>query len=360
MPSRGQAFIATWGAWDTTNNKWKVGDAANQTAALIKDGAPALPTNPTITELSSATVNIQGVYAIALTSAETNVNTIWVGATSSSTAIYIVPTTYTMELLPVFALGANQGLITQGSGAGQMTMSSGFANVDVNQWVGLPPNALQGGLVQAAVLSGLVNSNVTTVLGQAVAAASGFLQVNSTQLVGIAPTIEADGRPLVAVISGAISTVLGNVNGNVTGSVGSVVAQVNANVQQVNAGNINNLISGRVDSITNQMGASTIQTSTFNAGALTTTVFATNFLTSALVDATQNNAAADALLDRANAIETGLTPRQAIRLEVATAVGVTSGALTAGFQILGAGVATKRVSAVTDQSGNRLAVTLTP
>lgn len=70
------------------------------------------------------------------------------------------------------------------------------------------------------------------------------------------------------------------------------------------------------------------------------------------------NAIADSLLDRASAIETGLTPRQALRLVAAGDGGVTAGMGTASPTIKGAGVATVRVSATTDSDGNRTAVTL--
>lgn len=81
--------------------------------------------------------------------------------------------------------------------------------------------------------------------------------------------------------------------------------------------------------------------------------------TAALTNGTSDlNAIADALLDRANAIETGLTPRQALRLTAAGDGGLLSGAGTGSIAILGAGVGTTRVTATTDASGNRTAVTL--
>ncbi len=71
------------------------------------------------------------------------------------------------------------------------------------------------------------------------------------------------------------------------------------------------------------------------------------------------NENADALLDRADAIETGLTPRQAWRLGAASDGGVLAGALTTDVTIKGAGVATTRVEATVDAGGNRSAVILT-
>ena len=76
-------------------------------------------------------------------------------------------------------------------------------------------------------------------------------------------------------------------------------------------------------------------------------------------NATALNAAADAHLDRANAIETGVTPRQAHRLEVAAAAGVTSGMATATPLVKNPAGTKTRVTATADVDGNRTAITLT-
>lgn len=70
------------------------------------------------------------------------------------------------------------------------------------------------------------------------------------------------------------------------------------------------------------------------------------------------NQNADALLDRANAIETGLTPRQAMRLSAAADGGKLSGAATATNVIRNAVADDKdRITATTDSDGNRTAIT---
>lgn len=70
------------------------------------------------------------------------------------------------------------------------------------------------------------------------------------------------------------------------------------------------------------------------------------------------NAVADAILDRANAIEAGLTPRQAMRLIVAALAGELSGAETTTIVIRNAVADSKnRITAVVDTSGNRSAIT---
>lgn len=71
------------------------------------------------------------------------------------------------------------------------------------------------------------------------------------------------------------------------------------------------------------------------------------------------NIMADALLDRANAVETGLTFRQALRLIAAAEAGKLSGAATTTIIIRNAIADSKdRITATVDASGNRSAITV--
>jgi hypothetical protein len=74
---------------------------------------------------------------------------------------------------------------------------------------------------------------------------------------------------------------------------------------------------------------------------------------------TERDAIADAHLDRANGIETGVTPRQAHRLEVAAAAGVTSGMATATPLVKNPAGTKTRVTATADADGNRTNIVLT-
>jgi hypothetical protein len=70
------------------------------------------------------------------------------------------------------------------------------------------------------------------------------------------------------------------------------------------------------------------------------------------------NENADAFLDRSNAIETGLTPRQAMRLSAAADGGKLSGAATTTVVIRNAVADSKdRITATVDADGNRTAIT---
>jgi len=71
----------------------------------------------------------------------------------------------------------------------------------------------------------------------------------------------------------------------------------------------------------------------------------------------ERDAIADAHLDRANGIETGLTPRQAARLTVAAAAGKLSGAATSTITIRDLADTKNRIVATVDADGNRTAIT---
>jgi len=71
----------------------------------------------------------------------------------------------------------------------------------------------------------------------------------------------------------------------------------------------------------------------------------------------ERNSIADALLDRTDGIETGLTPRGAFRLATAANAGKLSGAATTSVVIRNVGDTKARITATVDADGNRTAVT---
>jgi hypothetical protein len=67
---------------------------------------------------------------------------------------------------------------------------------------------------------------------------------------------------------------------------------------------------------------------------------------------------ADALLDRVNGVETGVTPRQSLRAMLSALAAKLSGANTRTVKIRDAGDTKNRIVASVDSAGNRTAVTL--
>lgn len=152
----------------------------------------------------------------------------------------------------------------------------------------------------------------------------------------------------VGSVTGAVGSVTGNVGGNVVGTVGSVVGAVGSVTGNV-GGNLNGNVVGSVGSVVGAVGSVTAPV----------TVGTNNDKTGYALSSAGYNAAADALLDRADGIEVGLTPRQTWRLGVAADAGKLSGATTATVVIRNAVADSKdRITASVDGAGNRTAVTV--
>lgn len=103
-----------------------------------------------------------------------------------------------------------------------------------------------------------------------------------------------------------------------------------------------------------------VQVTGMGAGVVTAAAIDTDALTATGLAASAANEIADAALDRADAIETGLTLRQALRLIAAVLAGKVSGGGTSTVTVRNAVADTKdRIVATTpDANGNRTAITV--
>ena len=93
------------------------------------------------------------------------------------------------------------------------------------------------------------------------------------------------------------------------------------------------------------------------AGAITAAAIATDAIDADAIATDAANEVADALLDRANGVETSVTPRGALRLVLAALAGKLSGAATSTVTIRNVGDSKNRITATVDSDGNRSAVT---
>ncbi len=105
-------------------------------------------------------------------------------------------------------------------------------------------------------------------------------------------------------------------------------------------------------------GSALVPVGTLNAGAVTAAKFAADAVDANALAASATQEIADALLDRADAVETGYTPRKALRLILAALAGKLSGAATATITIRNVTDTKDRITATVDASGNRGAVGL--
>lgn len=103
-----------------------------------------------------------------------------------------------------------------------------------------------------------------------------------------------------------------------------------------------------------------VQVTGMGANVITSSAINTDAITATGVAADAANEIADALLNRANAIETGLTPVQALRLMAAALAGKVSGGGTGTVTVRNAVADSKdRIVATTpDANGNRTAITV--
>jgi hypothetical protein len=179
-------------------------------------------------------------------------------------------------------------------------------------------------------------TNVTTVNGLA----AGVITATSIAADAITDAkVAADVT--IASVTGAVGSVTGAV-GSVTGAVGSVTGAVGS-------------VTGAVGSVTGNVGGNVVgSVASVTAGVTVTT---NNDKTGYALTSGERTSVADALLDRADAVETGLTPRGALRLLSAAEAGVVAGAATATVTIKNAVANSKtRITATTDADGNRSAV----
>lgn len=133
---------------------------------------------------------------------------------------------------------------------------------------------------------------------------------------------------------------------------------LDVSVTQVNGTAAPNLVGGRFDASVGAMAAGVITAAAHAAGAIDAAAIAADAIGASELATDAANEIADALLDRANAIETGLTLRQALRLIAAADAAKLSGAATTTVTIRNAVADSKdRIVATVDADGNRTAIT---
>jgi hypothetical protein len=133
------------------------------------------------------------------------------------------------------------------------------------------------------------------------------------------------------------------------GSIGKlIVDNLNATITSVKALLPAALVGGRMDSSVGAM----------QAGVITAPAHAVGAIDAAAIASDADNEIADALLDRADAVETGLTPRGLLRLIGAALSGKASGMGTTTAVFRNAVADSKaRITATVDVDGNRTAIT---
>jgi hypothetical protein len=157
-------------------------------------------------------------------------------------------------------------------------------------------------------------------------------------------------------LSGSVGSVTGNVGGNVTGSVGSVTGLTAANLDATIS---SRLASAAYTAPDNASIATILADVNSGAGAIYNRIGAPvgASIAADIAALPTANGNADALLDRAAGVETGWTLRQAARIMLSVLAGKASGLATATAVYRDMADSKNRISATVDSSGNRTAVT---
>lgn len=132
MPSYGQPVTLQYLALNTSTNVGQTGDVANHTLRWVKDGVSAAPANSPV-EVDA--VNAPGVYQVTLVTAEASCQSGTLAGKSSTANVNIIPRMITFENLPTESPSAAGGLLTVGTGPGQITPNNGNVPLDGTQAV---------------------------------------------------------------------------------------------------------------------------------------------------------------------------------------------------------------------------------
>ncbi len=204
MASSGQPVTMCVYAFTEATNVPKTGDAANISVKLIADGTAATPAG-TVTEVDAT--NAPGVYKVALTGAENTGFGMMLAGKSTTGGIAVIPTPWTNEQLPTAAAAAANGLLTRGTGVGQIN-PDGAGNVPLSATV---ENAIADAILDRA---NAIETSITVrqALRYIAAAVDGVLSGAGTgtitiQAIGnagtnrITATVDASGDRSVVVLA---------------------------------------------------------------------------------------------------------------------------------------------------------------
>lgn len=308
-----------------------------------------------------------GMYYLLLTAAELTADALTIIVKTSTTDAKTTPMVLYPRKLPAIRSGT-----AQGGTSSTITLDSGASPID-NAYVGCLIVGTLDGTVEARICSAYVGSTkVATVVPDWVTTPDN----NDTFVVQIPDGVQVQDSNLVAWLSvlplaltsqlvqvsvgamqAAVLTATAIASDAITAA--KVAADVGTEIATaVWASGTRTLTSfGTLvsDVATAVWGAAT---RTLTAFGFSVTVATNNDKTGYTLSSAGNDAAADALLDRADAVEVGLTPRQEMRLTAAASAGVVAGAATTNVTIRNAVADSKvRIDATVDADGNRTAVT---
>jgi hypothetical protein len=194
-----------------------------------------------------------------------------------------------LTAIPNVATGVAGALITSGTGTAQLSVASGLVTLAAVTHTGAT-------IPTVTTVSNRVSANTDQWNAVAV---TGMPMPTYVQPSGyLAATFPLTVASTTNITAGTIATVSGNVNGNVSGSVGSVTGAVGSVTGNV-SGSVASVV-GAVGSVTGAVGSvtSAVTVGTINANVITATSIATDAITSAELSASAVQEIADGVLSR--------------------------------------------------------------
>lgn len=387
-------------AFDSTTNLPKSADAANITAYVSIDfGSVTVLGDTSATEMDAT--NAKGYYLFDLTQAETNGNTLLFSAKSSTANIVVIGVPATVFTDPAnyptmsidgsgrVDIGKILGTASQGA-AGYMGLDWGHINAPTTTQV------LSGTTIGTATVAGSVTLAASqpavtfasyTITGKFTISDGLDISRSTNNQHGVVITGSGVGNGIQAT-GGATGNgiradggatnghgmLLNSPNADGLGCIGQAVGSRGAHFLGGDSGYGLFCSGGTNSGGALFQGDTTGHGATFQGGSSSgdglkavaggSGVDIRGSITGDLngdvtaLSSTTKNAIADSLLDRADAIEVGITPRLGLRYSAAAAAGKLSGAATATAVIKGANTNTTRITATVDADGNRTAITL--
>lgn len=350
IPRKNAAYRVTFPILDADGDL--VTGAAGLDSEVSIDGGTFADCTNEATEIATAS----GMYYLDLTSAEMNGDTIAIivktstsGAKTTPIALYpeeagdvrVNVTAWNGTAVPTEdTAGYPKVTIKDGTGTGEIDTTSGKVAIAT------------GGITVASFAAGAIDNAAiaTDAIGSAELAASAVTEIQA----GLSTLDAAAVRAAVGLAAANLDTQLTAIDDYIDTEIAAIKAKTD------------NLPTDPADASDIAASFSTVNTTLATiVGYIDTEVAAIKAKTdnlpaspAAVGDIPTANANADALLDRANAIETGLTLRQALRLLAAAAAGKLSGAATTTITIRNAVADSKaRITATVDSDGNRSAIT---
>lgn len=236
-------------------------------------------------------------------------------------------------------------------------------------------NLGNGSVVAASVtgnVGGNVGGNVTGTIGGLTAAAlKDFFDTDSTTTYAsavagsvvkeIADNAGGGTPPTAAEIADAVwdeDATAHQTQGTFGQAIGDPAADTNSIYKATVTDATGATVGVDVAAILDDTGTSGVIVASLAAGSITSGVIAADAIGASELAADAANEIADALLDRAAGVETGVTVRQAMRLYNSALFGKASGLGTTNALFRDVGDTKNRIDATVDANGNRTAVTL--